>query len=131
MTKSKVMEALYTYSPPPGPAKEGFDSCQELLSRAFFLTHRISQGGQNKETEDITEGTVALQLNQIVQSTPTENQGHVIYGICLGMMSLTNTHPAYIDRFLGLYFKVIDLSPDQCLNSSTTTFASSFLITNN
>jgi len=57
-----------------------------------------------------------------------DNQGDAIYGTCLGMMSLANTRPAYIDRFLQLFLKVVDIQPDQRLNSSTTTFSSCLLM---
>ena len=74
----KAIEAMYTYIPAHGPTKAAFLSCQDLLSRTFSLPHIISHGGQEEVTKNLTEHTVALELNQIVQSTPTDNQGDVI-----------------------------------------------------
>ena len=116
------------YVPPPGATRAAFDTAQDLFSRVFSLSLKPYGPRLHKVTEDLTEDTVALTLNQIYQFTPPSEQGNVAYGICLGMICLATLHPTYVDRFLKLYFKAVDISPDHRLNPPISTLGSQILM---
>ena len=116
------------YVPPPGATRAAFDTTQDLFSRVFSLSLKPYGPRLHKVSEDLTEDTVALTLNQIYQFTPPSEQENVVYGICLGMIGLATLHPTYVDRFLKLYFKAVDISPDHRLNPPISTLCSQILM---
>lgn len=101
-----------------GVYNEAFHKCQALLSQAFL----------RYEPTTSIDSLPSEFVRMVESSESSEDKGNVTYGICMGMMWLANANPTYIDAFLKVYFKAVELSADQRVNSSHTTLAFQILM---
>jgi len=110
----------------PKSVQDAFDICQSLLKQLFHLSHDSPLGEHPLDKQGTTLDSVAHALNELIETCDTNDKGDVAYGIQQGMILLANEQPAYLDKFLQVYIRTVDISYDERMNTDESTLA--FLI---
>lgn len=95
----------------PTPYKTAFERCQALFTTVFLSEAESCDESALINDEDVSINTLPELLDEMVGAAEPEDRGSVSYGICMGMMTLANANPTYIDSFLKVYYKAIELAP--------------------
>lgn len=95
----------------PAPYKTAFERCQALFTTVFLSEANSRDESFRIDDEDASINTLPELLDAMVGAAEPNDQGNVTYGICMGMMTLANANPTYIDSFLNVYCKAMKLAP--------------------
>lgn len=105
---------------------DAFRKCQLLFSQVFLEQEpgvAAFSATESVADDKLTIDSLPSNLVRMAESSAPTDKGDICYGICMGMIFLADSNPTYVDAFLKAYFKAVELSLDQRVNSTTQTLA--------